>query len=67
VNVRRDDRGFDPAALGFGIFFIVAGAVFLLERLGVFELRAAVLWPLLLIALGAALLVAAWRRPRGNV
>jgi hypothetical protein len=62
LSEQRDVRGFDSGALGFGIFFIVAGAVFLLERLGVLEIRAAVLWPLLLIALGVALLVAAWRR-----
>jgi uncharacterized membrane protein len=62
VNERRDDRGFDSGALGFGIFFIVVGLVFLLERLGVLEIRAAVLWPLLLIVLGLALLVAARRR-----
>jgi hypothetical protein len=62
VSERRDDHGFDTAALGFGIFFIVAGVVFLLDRLGVLELRATVLWPLLLIALGLALLVASRRR-----
>ena len=62
MTERREDRGFEPATLGFGIFFIVAGAVFLLERLGIFEVRAAVLWPLLLIALGLAVLFAARRR-----
>ncbi|HEV8571874.1 MAG TPA: DUF5668 domain-containing protein [Actinomycetota bacterium] len=62
MTERRDDRGFDSGALGFGIFFVVAGVVFLLERLGVLELRAAVLWPLVLIALGVALLLAAARR-----
>jgi hypothetical protein len=62
VSERRSDRGFEPASLGFGIFFIVAGVVFLLDRLGVLELRAALLWPLLLIALGLALLVASRRR-----
>jgi hypothetical protein len=62
VNERRGDRGFDSGALGFGIFFVLAGVVFLLESLGVVEIRAAVLWPLLLIALGGALLVAAARR-----
>ena len=62
MNDRPDRRSFDPTALGFGIFFLVAGGLFLLERLGVFELRAAVLWPVLLIALGLGLLVAARRR-----
>ena len=64
MSERRDVRvrGFDSGALGFGIFFVLAGVVFLLETFGVIELRAAVLWPLLLIALGLALLVAAARR-----
>jgi hypothetical protein len=62
LSERPDDRSFDPGALGFGIFFVVVGVVFLLERLGVFELRAAVLWPVLLIVLGVALLIAARRR-----
>jgi hypothetical protein len=62
VSDRRTPPGFEPGALGFGVFFIVAGVVFLLERLGVFEIRAAVLWPLLLITLGLAVLVAARRR-----
>jgi hypothetical protein len=62
VSGRRDARGFDPGALGFGLFFVVAGVVFLLESLSVLEIRAAVLWPLLLIALGVALLLAAARR-----
>lgn len=62
MNDRRDDGGLDPAPLGFGIFFVVAGLVFLLEALGVLEFRASVLWPVLLIALGTALLLAARRR-----
>lgn len=62
MTERPDDRGFEPAALGVGIFFIVVGLVFLLERLGVLEVRAGVVWPLLLIVLGLAVLVAAGRR-----
>jgi hypothetical protein len=58
----REDRGFEPAALGFGIFFIVAGVLFLLDRLDVLEVYPGVLWPLLLIVLGVALLLATWRR-----
>jgi hypothetical protein len=64
LSERPGDRGFDSGALGFGIFFIVAGAIFLLDRLEVFEIRGAVLWPVLLIALGVALLIAARRRGR---
>lgn len=62
MSERRDDREFEPAPLGFGSFFIAAGALFLLERLGILEIRASVLWPVLLIALGVALLLAARRR-----
>jgi lysylphosphatidylglycerol synthetase-like protein (DUF2156 family) len=62
VSDHRHDRAFEPAALGFGIFFVVVGVVFLLERLGVLELRTAVVWPLLLIVLGLAILLAARRR-----
>jgi hypothetical protein len=62
VNERPGAGRFDSGALGFGIFFVVVGVVFLLERLGVLEVRAAVVWPLLLIVLGLALLVAARRR-----
>jgi hypothetical protein len=62
LSFHRNDRGFDAGALGFGITFVVVGVVFLLERLGVLEVRAAVVWPILLIVLGLALLVAARRR-----
>ena len=62
MSEHRGDRGFDSGAVGFGMFFIVVGALFLMERLGVLELRAAVVWPLLLIVLGLAVLVAARRR-----
>ena len=45
------------ASLVAGVFFIVAGAMFLLDRLGVFELRLRVLAPALLIAIGVAVLL----------
>lgn len=45
------------ASLVAGIFFLVAGTMFLLERLGLFELRLRVLAPLLLIAVGVAVLI----------
>lgn len=49
----RDGR----SSLVMGLFFIAAGVVFLLDRLDVWELRARYLLPLLLIALGVALLL----------
>lgn len=40
----------------WGIFFLAAGIVFLLDRLGVWEVRGAVVWPLLLIVVGVAII-----------
>lgn len=45
------------AALVAGIFFIVAGVAFLLERLDVWELEVRTLAPALLIALGFVVLL----------
>lgn len=45
------------AALAFGVFFIAAGAAFLLEALDVWDLELRMLAPALLIALGFAVLV----------
>jgi len=45
------------AALVFGIFFVIAGVVFLLERLGVWDFEFRYVVPLLLIALGVAVLL----------
>ena len=39
------------------MFFIAAGAVFLLERLGVWEVSLRVLGPVLLITLGVAIIL----------
>ncbi len=43
--------------VGSGVFFVVAGVLFLLNQLGAVSLRPAFLWPTLLIGLGAAVLV----------
>ena len=45
------------AALIAGAFFIVAGVLFLLDRVDVIDLQLNVMAPLLLIALGAAVLL----------
>jgi len=45
------------AAVVWGLFFIVAGIAFLLDRLDVWTLRARYVLPLLLIVLGAAILL----------
>lgn len=53
----------DRTGVGIGLFFAAAGVLFLLEGLDVFTVRAAWLWPLLLIGFGLALLVGGFRRP----
>ena len=47
-------RRLHPASFGAGAFFALAGVLFLLERLDVVQLSAGVLWPLLVIGLGLA-------------
>jgi hypothetical protein len=51
------DGGSNRSALVFGVFFVAAGVGFLLDRLGVWNLRARYLLPLLLVALGVAILL----------
>jgi hypothetical protein len=46
-----------------GVFFLVAGVAFLLDRLDVWNLRVRYLLPVLLIALGIAVLIGG-RPPR---
>ncbi len=47
-------REMDLGALGWGLFFVAAGAAFFLEALGAFELDAGIVWPVILIVLGCA-------------
>jgi hypothetical protein len=54
----------DRASIAFGLFFVVVGVAFLLDRLDVWTIRARYLPPIVLIALGVAVLVGA-RRSRG--
>ncbi len=49
--------GGNRTAVVWGIFFIVAGIAFLLDRLDVWTLQARYVLPLLLIVLGAAILL----------
>jgi hypothetical protein len=48
----------DRINLGAGVFFVLAGLVFLLDGIEVIAVGTAWLWPLLLIALGTALVLA---------
>ncbi len=51
------DGGTNRSAVIFGVFFIVAGVAFLLDRLDVWDLRASYVLPLVLILLGVAILL----------
>lgn len=55
----------DRINVGAGVFFVLAGVVFLLDALEVISVGTAWLWPLLLIAGGVALVLAGrgGRRP----
>ena len=51
------DPALNRSALVAGVFFVAAGAVFLLERLGVWDLSLRVLGPVRLITLGVAIIL----------
>lgn len=47
-------RETDLGALAWGVFFVAAGVAFLLDAVGVADLDAGLVWPVILIALGCA-------------
>jgi cell wall-active antibiotic response 4TMS protein YvqF len=55
-------KGVDRLSVGAGVFFVLAGVMLLLDRLGILKVRAELLWPALLIAVGAGILLTAGRR-----
>jgi Domain of unknown function (DUF5668) len=55
-------RGADRVSIVAGVFFVLAGVLFLLDRLGVLEVQGRYLWPALLIAVGAGVLMTAGGR-----
>ena len=57
-------RSYNRTAAIAGLVFVGLGIVFLLEALNVFELRARYVWPVVLIAIGAAILVSGIRSSR---
>jgi len=58
-----DEPRTNRASVAFGLFFVVAGIAFLLDRLDVWDVRARYLLPALLIAAGVAVLVGGKRGP----
>jgi LiaI-LiaF-like transmembrane region len=59
-------RDLDRGAIVFGVFFVVVGVAFLLDRLSVWTIHARYVPPILLIAFGVAVLLGSRRssRPR---
>lgn len=55
------DRSVDRLGLALGVAFVVAGVLFLLDRLDVIPLRASVVLPIFLIALGVGILLGVGR------
>jgi hypothetical protein len=53
------EREVDRVALALGVAFVVVGILFLLDRLDVWDLKASYLLPVVLIAIGVAILVGA--------
>jgi hypothetical protein len=53
-----------PARLTAGAVFIVIGLAFLLEELGVWDVRLGYLLPLVIIGVGASLVLGSTRGPR---
>lgn len=47
----------DPTSIGAGVFFLLVGVVFLLDELDVWQVRLSFVLPLLLIAVGLALVL----------
>ena len=57
MSDRDDRRGIDRSALVWGLLFTVVGLTYLLQALGVWDVRGEVLLPILLIVAGGAVLV----------
>jgi uncharacterized membrane protein HdeD (DUF308 family) len=58
--VSQRERGADRLSLVAGVLFVLAGVLFLLDALDVWELRMDYLVPLGLIVLGLGVLASAW-------
>ena len=61
----RSLGSFDRPALVAGLIFVALGVVFLLEALNVFDLRAAYVWPVILIVIGAVVVIQGMGRRSG--
>jgi drug/metabolite transporter (DMT)-like permease len=52
-----NDRSYHRGSVIWGLIFIVLGVLFLLDQLDVIDLRAAYIFPVVLIVIGAVFLV----------
>jgi uncharacterized membrane protein len=55
-------RDFNLTALISGIVFIILGTLFLFDRLGVLVLSSRYVWPIVLVAVGIAVIAGSGRR-----
>jgi len=51
-----------PGTFVAGLMFVVVGVIYLFEVIGAWDVDATRLWPILLIAVGAVVLISGWRR-----
>jgi hypothetical protein len=58
------DGGPDRIGIAFGIAFVVAGVLFLLDRLEAWNLQASYILPIFLIALGVGVLLGGRSKPQ---
>jgi membrane protein DedA with SNARE-associated domain len=61
-----NDRSYHRGSIIWGLIFIVLGVLFLLDQLDVFDLKAAYIFPVVLIVIGVTFLIsgaASRRRP----
>jgi peptidoglycan/LPS O-acetylase OafA/YrhL len=61
-----NDRPINRGSVVAGVFFILVGAAFLLQELDVWDLKAVYVLPVLLIALGGAVLRGGTSRREGS-
>ena len=57
-------RDFNTTAFISGIVFIVLGVLFLFDRLGVIAVSSRYIWPVVLVAIGVAIIVGSGSRHR---
>jgi uncharacterized membrane protein len=57
-----NDQPVNRGSIVAGVFFILVGVAFLLQELGLWDLKAVYVLPVLLIALGVAVILGGTRR-----